>query len=134
MELSEPELNQRKPVWHAMSELFLDTELDDSALEHIAGVFVDSGYSLTELRVILDSEVGPVLYKNLYSVAGVWSGFDEHWLNEQIIAYLKAPKRWQDALLDPIRRLFKPGPNMLHWPELVMKYQAIKRKKGTIEL
>ena len=134
--LSPEEIERRKPVWLALSDLWLDTELTDSNINYIATVMVDSGYSLSELRVICDSEIAPIVYKNLLSVAGVWSGFDPHWLFEQIIAEMNKPNRWQDALLDPIRRVFMQTNHLTEseWPLLIMKYREIKRSRQMIEL
>ena len=133
-QLTVEEIEQRKPVWFALSALWLDTELTDTDINHIAKVMVDSGYSLTELRVICDSEIAPVVYKNLNVPVGVWSGFDEAWLEQQIIIEMNKPKRWQDALLDPIRRQFMYNAGELQWPLLVLKYLEIKRSRGMIEL
>ncbi|MGB1310240.1 MAG: DUF7079 family protein, partial [Leucothrix sp.] len=95
---------------------------------------VDSGYSLSELRVICDSEIAPVVYKNLLTPVGVWAGFDESWLVQQIISQINRPKRWQDALLDPLRRPFTHCVGESEWPLLVLKYREIKRAQGMIEL
>ena len=135
--LSQEEIERRKPVWLALSELWLDTELTELDINHIATKMVDSGYSLTELRVICDNEIAPVVYKNLLSpVGGVWSGFDETWLFQQILTEMNKPKRWQDALLDPIRRVFSQTNHLSEseWPLLILKYRAIKRARQMIEL
>lgn len=133
-QLTPEEIERRKPVWFALSELWLDTELRDADLHYIAKIMVDSGYSLNELRVICDSEIAPIVYKNLLTPVGVWSGFDETWLAQQIITQMNKPKRWQDALLDPLRRPFIPAAGESEWPLLVMKYREIKRAQGMIEL
>ncbi len=80
MGLDEAEIERRKPVWAALSELWLDTELEDDDLRRIAGAMRRSGYSVGELREIYLFEVAPVVYANLLSVAGEWAGFDEGWL------------------------------------------------------
>ena len=133
-QLSAQEIERRKPVWFALSELWVDTALTDSDLHHIATVMVESGYSLNELRVICDSEIAPVVYKNLQTPVGVWSGFDESWLAQQIVTQINKPKRWQDALLDPLRRPFIHFTGESEWPLLVLKYREIQRAKGMIEL
>ena len=134
--LSEEEIARRRPVWLALSELWLDTELTEVDINHIATKMVESGYSLSELRVICDSEIAPVVYSNLRSPAGVWDGFDEHWLIEQILAQMNKPNRWQDALLDPIRRIFTQTNHLSEsqWPLLILKYREIKRAQHMIEL
>ncbi|KAG1658093.1 Antitoxin ParD [Nymphon striatum] len=60
----------RKPLWIAMSDLFLDTELQDYHFSYIARKMHESGYSLDELEQILMLEVFPVCIANLHSVAG----------------------------------------------------------------
>ena len=73
----ETEIERRKPVWAALSELWLDTELTHDDLQRIAGVMKRSSYSLSQLRDIYLFEVAPVVFGNLLTVAGTWSGCDE---------------------------------------------------------
>ena len=79
--LADTELERRKPVWTAFSEFWLDTELDETDLSRIAGIASASGYSIAELRDIYLYEVAPVVYLNCWSVAGVWTAFDDEWLH-----------------------------------------------------
>ena len=96
------DLVRRRPVWEAMSEFFLDTELDDARLRGIAAILRASGYTIAELEDILASEVAPLLYKNPLAPAGEWSGFKPEWLVDQIVAgrhrdiarWFKFPARW----------------------------------------
>jgi hypothetical protein len=83
------ELASRRLVWVALSDLWLDTELQESDLAHIASALNQSGYSLAQIRAIHLDEVAPVLFPNLLSVAGVWGGFDEEWLCEAILQRLR---------------------------------------------
>lgn len=92
------ELEARRPVWIALSELFLDTDVR-LAYVSIAETLAASAYSLAELRRILDDEVTPVLQGNLCQVAGEWCGFDEEWLVEQISARF-GKRRWLPALVN----------------------------------
>ncbi len=78
-----PDIESRQPVWVALSNLFLDTEVDLLA-ESIAQALASSPYSIEQLETILVTEVYPVCKYNLWSVAGEWVGFDEHWLVAQI--------------------------------------------------
>jgi hypothetical protein len=66
----EAEIERRKPVWAALSDLWLDTELKDDDLQRTAGVMKRSEYSINELRDIYLLEVAPVVFPNLLSVAG----------------------------------------------------------------
>ncbi len=78
--------DQRMPVWEALSEFFLDTELSESDYTRIATELADSPYSESELKNILDYEVYPVCGRNLLSMAGEWSGFDPEWLKSKCSA------------------------------------------------
>lgn len=82
MVIDETEIERRKPVWSALSELWLDTELSEDDLPRIAGVMKNSGFTVPELRNIYLFEVAPVVFPNLLVVAGEWAGFDEEWLFE----------------------------------------------------
>lgn len=79
------ELERRRPVWAALSEFFLDSELQPDDHRRIAHILSASGYSTTELEQILRREVGPVLLPNLMAVAGEWGSFDLAWLESEII-------------------------------------------------
>jgi len=77
-------IEQRRPIWLALSEFYLDTELQDSDFRQIAFTILDSPYSLDEVKSINKYEVFPVLQSNLLNPAGAWAGFDEAWLIEKI--------------------------------------------------
>ncbi|MUH35738.1 hypothetical protein D9O36_07795 [Zobellia amurskyensis] len=89
------ELEQRFPVWNSISELYLDTELQGHNYDTITRTFLNSGFSLEELKAIDRHEVFPVLKANLLNIFGEWRGFDEKWLNEECTKrYLKRDNRW----------------------------------------
>ena len=97
------DLPNRRPVWEALSDLFLDTELSDPIREGLARDLAASPYALDELHAILRDEVYPVCKTNLLSVAGNWSGFDLDWLEARILA--RRPVRWRwPSRLSPIWR------------------------------
>ena len=83
----------RIPIWIALSDLYLDT---DVALSHdcIARTLAVSPYSLDDLHEMLMYDVHPALYPNLLSVAGEWAGFDEAWLVQRIETIRRQP-RWR---------------------------------------
>ncbi|MBC8082245.1 MAG: hypothetical protein H7Z21_03475 [Hymenobacter sp.] len=83
---------QRTPVWLALSELYLDTELLDADYKRIALVLREAGLNWAEAEAINTNEVAPVVIHNLLSVAGEWSGFDEEWLVTSIMRCNKPPK------------------------------------------
>ncbi len=86
------DIENRRPVWRALSELFLDTELQDDELSYIARTMAESPYSLSEIETILAREVYPVCIFNMLCVAGEWAGFNEEWLEESILKH--AQRRW----------------------------------------
>ncbi|MBD9477783.1 hypothetical protein [Pseudoxanthomonas sp. PXM02] len=88
MRFSASELDIRRPLWIALSDLYLDTVPD---WDRIAGHCARSPFSIAELRRILFDEVHPVVHANLWSVAGVWQGFDADWLVASIVARKRRP-------------------------------------------
>ena len=71
---------KRLKIWRALSDLFLDTEIEDFTFKYIARTISESGLSLSEVEEILWYEVYPVLESNLRSVTGVWEGWPDSWL------------------------------------------------------
>lgn len=110
---SPEELQRRKPVWIALSEFYQDTELQEHDFQRIATVFGESGYSMVELKRINYEEVAPVLSANLVSAAGVWSGFDEAWLEEEIIKRLK--KKKSVSVFNSIYKKYVDGLTDAYW-------------------
>lgn len=72
----------RESVWLALSELWLDADLDEADLAAIARTLAISGFSVAELESIYRLEVAPVVWANTWVTAGVWDGFDPDWLFE----------------------------------------------------
>lgn len=66
------ELERRRPVWNAMSDIFLDTETRWE-MPNVAFVLVQSGYSEEELDAIWHDEIVPECAWNLQQVAGEWA-------------------------------------------------------------
>jgi hypothetical protein len=88
MKQASEDLEARRPVWWALSDLFLDTELDELAYNYIARTCVDSPYSLKECEEILWDEVYPICIGNLFSMTGVWGAFDQEWLEYEITRHV----------------------------------------------
>ena len=89
------EIESRRPVWEALSELFLDTELDETDFQRIAMCLAESPYGIGELEDILRFEVLPKLKWNLMCVAGEWAGFDRDWLVETLTPMIGRKGRFQ---------------------------------------
>lgn len=116
----ESQIQKRRPVWMALSELWLDTELSTMDLERIAHVMAASRLSIEELRQVYLVEVAPVVSPNLLSVAGVWAGFDEEWLCSQIIRNLRdRPRRTRFWAWFPLTRRLMVYATERHWTKLV---------------
>jgi hypothetical protein len=92
-------IDDRLPVWEALSEFFLDTELEENDYQRISEVLATSPYSIQDIEDILRFEVYPVLIWNLRSVAGEWAGFDRDWLQEQIEPRLKKRPKFRMPML-----------------------------------
>lgn len=124
--MKEPfDIKQRKPVWIALSEFYLDTELDDSTLRHIAFTIIDSRYTFEEVKRINKYEVFPVLQYNLLSPAGVWAGFNEEWLIQKVTARLQSRNIFNKAGLELSYQSFK-WMCKDYWQQLEKIYNDIK--------
>ncbi|HEY0602358.1 MAG TPA: hypothetical protein VGD58_05560 [Herpetosiphonaceae bacterium] len=80
------DLQQRRPVWDALSMLFLDTQLDDADFAYMAKVLARSPYTDAELATIYHAEVEPVCRVNIGMAPGYWSGFPDGWIEERILS------------------------------------------------
>jgi len=113
-------LSIRKPLWVALSDLFLDTELQEYDLAFIAKKMHESGYSIDELYDILILEVFPVCIANLHSVAGEWAGFDEEWVAKTILS-AKRPNRFRRWMNN--RHFWMIEKN---WEDLVRRFNELQ--------
>ncbi len=95
MRLAVADLDARRPVWLALSDLYLDTEYR-SFVRVAARELARSAYATGELHAILFDEVHPILAHNLCVTTGVWERFDQAWLAERILAQQQRP-RWLRA-------------------------------------
>jgi hypothetical protein len=97
--------SRRLNVWRALSNLFLDTEVDEVTFKYIARTVLESKYSPPEIYSILWGEVFPVLEGNLKSVAGIWEGWPDEWLLKNIKIIGGAPAKQGDtAIIREIKR------------------------------
>jgi hypothetical protein len=122
--LDQQQIEKRKPLWLALSELWLDTELDEGDLQRISRIMVESALSIEELREIYLIEVAPIVSPNLLTVAGVWDGFDEEWLYSKILRNLQhRPRRTRFMAWFPITRHSMIYATERHWRNLVKLVQ-----------
>lgn len=85
MRIAAEDLERRRPLWEALADLFLDTELQEYHYRFVATRVLESAYTATEVQEILWDEVFPVIEWNLRHPAGVWSGFRVESLQEAIL-------------------------------------------------
>lgn len=94
------DLLRRRPVWEALSTIFLDIAMEDAICQGIADVLYHSGYCDAELDQILWHELCPVLTSNLLSPAGEWATFDMDRIEKQIVSHpAGALRRWWACLV-----------------------------------
>jgi hypothetical protein len=101
--LSQSDIDRRLPVWHGLSQLFLDTELQPQDYASIAGQLRASGYSTQELHRILLDEVVPAFAANLDGVAGEWAGWSENTVRDLVLRSLQEKDGLMRRIL-PMRR------------------------------
>src|SRR6516225_6420435 len=93
MKATEAQIEERLPVWEALSEFFLDTELQLDDHERIAKALAATRFTENEIEDILICEVCPVCTRNALSSAGEWIGFDREWLTTELTPRIgTAPK------------------------------------------
>lgn len=107
MNAAAADLAARRPVWLALSALYLDTDVREHYAE-AARACAASPYSLAELQAILLDEVNPVLHTNTWQPAGVWQAFCPEWLCAEILRRQRQPRWW--------RRLAGREVPRHHWP------------------
>ena len=123
-------IEQRKPIWIALSEFYLDTELQDSDFRQIAFTILESPYSFDEVKSINKYEVFPILQSNLLSPAGAWAGFDETWLLEKITTRLNNKTKLNDIGVEISYQTFK-WMCKDYWNKLEKIYKDIKINPDT---
>ena len=94
-DLSEQEIARRLPVWTALSELYLDRELEEIEIRWIAEKIRDAGYTLPEAESILRYEVAPAFFWNLTDVAGVWDLWRDDVVRKKVLARLGKFRLWE---------------------------------------
>ena len=91
------DIESRRPVWQALSDMFLDTDTSLSRAWRVKEL-AQSPYSLAELEEILVYEVYPACRSNLFLVVGEWAGFDLEWLEDRIRRRSKSPFKFLHAI------------------------------------
>lgn len=102
MKSAAEDLERRRPVWSALSNLYLDSSYPGE-VRFVARQLAASAYAIEELRQILFDEVHPVLCGNLLAPVGVWDCFDQDELERRILLNRRRP-RWLRARGRCLRR------------------------------
>ncbi len=100
-------IEERSPIWIALSEFYLDRELEEEDIRNIALKVIQSTYSLEEVKEINKYEVFPILKSNLLSVAGEWAGFHEEWLINRIQRSLEKRNTFKRIIIEILYPIFK---------------------------
>ncbi|MGB6153793.1 MAG: hypothetical protein WBG48_17555 [Pricia sp.] len=117
----EIDFKEREPIWIALSALYLDTELQDYEFRHIARTINASPYDFEKVRNIDKYEVFPILYLNVFSVTGVWSGFDTDWLVKKIAVRIKKRNYFQQRILE-VKYLCMKSTFRDYWQKIEQEY------------
>ena len=123
MEPTEAQICERLPVWKALSEFFLDTELQPEDLERISKSLAASVYSADKLEDILVFEVCRGCRINLF--AWEWISFDEGWLIERIKPYYNRPPWFKRVFLWRHRWMYER-----HWQKVKSRISSIRDENG----
>ncbi|BFM21346.1 DUF7079 family protein [Gilvimarinus japonicus] len=108
--------DDRLKIWRALSDLFLDTEIEDYVFKYIARTISECELSLSETEEILWYEVYPVLEGNLRSVAGVWEGWPDSWLLQNLPAPVRPSAiHGEPSIVKEIKRC---------WQQVTEAYEA----------
>jgi hypothetical protein len=94
------EVERRKPVWQALSNMYLDTDNTEEEFQRIAKVIMSAGYSIDEADIINRQEVFPLVGTNLLSVAGdwAWDSYDQELIAHAVVS-LRRKSTWFGRLI-----------------------------------
>jgi hypothetical protein len=121
-------LARRHALWDALSELWLDNELQPRDIERIARVIAASPYTLAQVHAIHEFEVAPVVSGNLALVAGEWAYFDAAWLRERCTAQT----RQRDVIGHRVRVWLRRPWVRLHTADLWRRIESRLRCDGPL--
>jgi hypothetical protein len=113
------EMEDRLPIWTALSELYLDTSFDDADLDRIALSLKNVRYGLVEIEEILREEVAPAFSFNLLSVAGEWAFWSEDEVKAIMLQWLEreAATDWRARM----KRRLTPRLMLGQWPAIAAR-------------
>ncbi|MBP1166293.1 hypothetical protein JOE44_003177 [Chryseobacterium sp. PvR013] len=124
--MNEPVLfEERKLVWLALADLYLDTELQEWQFQYITGIFLKSPFNLEKIKKIDQYEVFPVLFSNLLNPAGEWAGFEEKRLVKNIMTWMEFRSKLDILAIKCIYPIYQPI-NRDYWKRLEEIYNQTR--------
>lgn len=120
-------IDERKPIWLVLSQLYLDTELQDFDFQNIANIINQSPYNFEQVKKIDRLEVFPILYANLIVTAGVWDEFDSEWLIKAIVNRIESYS-FLKRFIDKIKYKLLASMNKDLWKNIESEYIKIRDK------
>lgn len=131
--LDDPTIMKRQPLWTAISELWLDTEISRSDIERIASAAIASQYSTRELNAIYLYEVAPVVGSNLLTPAGAWNGFDQDWLHIEARNRAEHRSLWLLFWMwSGIGRKLLTYATQTHWEDVIAMVEQVRADAPSI--
>ncbi len=112
----------RKPIWEALSRLYLDQELDEKDYNNITETLKASLLRLEDLKKIDLYEVFPTFYKNLISPVGEWAGFAEAWLYKECWKNHQNSHNQGFRISASIKNTFWPWMRKEAWEEIEKRF------------
>jgi len=97
---------QERRAYIILSDFFLDTEHTPEDLQYLSDSLRALGIPTATLHHMLRYDLFPILYPNFLSVAGVWSGFNEDWLLQNVQDRRSGGAGWMKSLVDLMSRYF----------------------------
>jgi hypothetical protein len=99
----------RVQVWDALSRFYLDSEIDQKELEHIAEILACTPFSIEELQDIERHEVQPVCLPNLFIIpGGEWGLFQPDWLIQNCLKRMNSrPNAFQKLVRKLLGMVFR---------------------------
>lgn len=122
------DISNRAPVWNAMAAFFLDNELQEIEISHIAEVCSLSPYSQKELERIMFSEVWPAFLPNLLAITGEWSGWPEDFVIERVMKRYRRDRIYFSWRFNPLKRYCCGA-----WASVEKQVDMLRRNRSTTE-
>ena len=119
-DLTEQEIIRRLPVWTALADFYLDTELRESDFRWIADQIRKAGYTLAEAAMMLKYEVGPAcIWNGLTLPGGRWDLWLEEEVRQVVLTRLGKYRLWERIPL---------------WRDLWYRLQTACSKEGWVKV